>query len=174
LSYPDVDAEPLRDRNGSLDQGDILENVPFHKWKDGELVLSAGWGIVTSDGCDCEDYDRAVALGRNTDRLTIHVTPLRDAGGFPHHRIDEIRSGGHLRYFYIVGDDDVVGDKIADLWNEQPIPASLLVKLRHRATVADWQWRRLLIHFAVTRFHQTPQELFREGLLEEAGLEHEA
>jgi hypothetical protein len=173
VSYPVVDADPFRERGGTLDQGDILENVPFHKWRDGKLVENPGWGIITSDGCDCEDYDRAIERGRNPERVILHVTPLRDVGGQPDYRIEEIRAGAHLRYFYVVGAQGVVPDKLADLWHEQPFPASLLAGLRHRATVADWQWRRLLVHFAVTRFHQTPHQLFRTDLLEEAGLADE-
>lgn len=158
-------ADPFRPRDGQLDAGDILENVPFHKWRDDKLVPNPGFGIVTSDGCACEDYERALERGSSAaKKVLIHVAPLRKLDVFPEHRIEEIRSGRHLRFFAVDGNDDVP-DFAVDLDDEQSFPAAMLVGLRHRATISEYQWRRLLIHIAVCRFHEDPEKIFHPDLL---------
>jgi hypothetical protein len=42
------------------------------------------------------------------------------------------------------------------------------------ARINHWQWDRLLIHQTVSRFHQPPEELFRDDLLPGDGDANEA
>lgn len=153
-----------------LDQGDVLANVPFAKWKDGKLSLGGGArGIVTSNGCACEDYERAIAAGRSqaAAKIMVQVAPLRPVATMPEHRIDEIQLGKHLDFFYLYGEPGVLPDHFVDLSREQPVPAALLSACAKIARVADWQWHGLLIHLAVSRFHQVPASLFRVDVLEQ-------
>jgi hypothetical protein len=164
------DQPSFRPHDEHLDQGDILSNVPFVKWKDGTVTLGGGArGIITSDGCACEDYERAIAAGRTqaAAKIMLRVAPLRPVKGLPDNRAEEIRTGKHLDYFYVHGVPPILPDHFVDLSREQPVPAETLVGCPKIARLADWQWRGLLVHFAVSRFHQPPEELFRPDLLEE-------
>jgi hypothetical protein len=154
-----------------LDEGDILSEVPFIKWEDGEATVGGGArGLVTSNGCACEDYDRALAAGRGqaAAKVMIQVAPLRPAASYPSHRLDEIASGQQLDFFLVHGKAGVLPDHVVDLTREQPVPASVLAGCPKIARLAAWQWKALLIHIAVSRFHQKPEDLFRADLLEEA------
>jgi hypothetical protein len=52
----------FRPHDEHLDEGDILADVPFGRWEEGKLVQGTpGRGIITSHGCACEDYERAIA-----------------------------------------------------------------------------------------------------------------
>jgi hypothetical protein len=97
--------------------------------------------------------------------MLIRVAPIHSAAGTPEHRLDEIRQGQHLDYFYVHGDGVRLRDQIVNLAAEQPVPAGLLWGLTKIARLADWQWRALLVHLAVSRFHQEPETLFREEVL---------
>jgi hypothetical protein len=60
---PRVDA--FQPSTEELDQGDIFSNVPFPKWRAGIVEHGRGVrGIITSHGCACEDYARALDTGR--------------------------------------------------------------------------------------------------------------
>jgi hypothetical protein len=166
--------------DGLLDQGDILADVPFVRWTEGDpeegtprrgIITSNGEGIVTSNGCTCEDYERAIDAGRSSAaaRVYVQVAPLRPAKDFNATKQQEIREGRHLDRFFVEGESTVLTDQIADLTLEQPFPASLLSQCEKIARVADWQWNALLIHLAVSRFHIKPERLFREELLTGGG-----
>ena len=158
--------------DGRLDQGDVLSNVPFVRWKDGRAEEGAPTrGLVTSNGCACEDYERALAPpGRSSAaaRIMIQVAPLRPASQFSERQIDEIRQGKQLDYFFVHGEGTFLADQVADLTFEQPIPASILAACTKSTRLADWQWQRLLIHHTVSRFHQQPETLFLERVLVQA------
>jgi hypothetical protein len=146
----------------------VLSDVPFVRWKEGKPRTGVtGLGIVTSDGCVCEAYERAVAAGRSSeaDRVTLQVAPLKAASVF-RQKIEVIKSGAHLDLFFLHGEGSRLADQVVDLTREQGIPASVLAACTKCALVADWQWKRLLIHIAVSRFRQQPEALFREELLE--------
>ncbi len=147
----------------------ILADVPFVKWENGKAKLdSPGRGIITSHGCACEDYERAVAMsGRSSqaNRVMLQVAPLRPARQFPSDKLDTIKAGSHLDCFFIQGDGSIA-DQVVDLTREQGIPASVLATCKRSGVIAEWQWKGLLVHIAVSRFHQTPEELFRLELLE--------
>jgi hypothetical protein len=165
-------ADAFRPLDEHLEQGDILANVPFVKWRDGRPVEGGGSrGIITSNGCSCEDYERALEMGQTQKaaKLMLHVAPVRAIEDVPEQRRAEIESGQHLDRFYVYGDGTVVGDQLLDFTREQPIPASVLATCPKIARIDDWQWRRLLIHLAVSRFHQRPEELFREDMLASDG-----
>lgn len=66
--------------------------------------------------------------------------------------------------FFVKGDATTVGDLVVDLAAEQAIPADLLLKGRHLATIATWQWHRLLVQLAVDRWHLKPETLFHPDL----------
>ena len=95
----------------------------------------------------------------------LKVAPLSPATQY-RDRQDAIARGEHLDYFFIAGEGTVLKDQVADLTKEQSIPASVLAKCEKTARIADWQWKALLVHIAVSRFHQQPEELFRTELLE--------
>ena len=101
----------------------------------------------------------------------IQVAPLRPASQFSERQIDEIREGKQLDYFFVQGEATFLADQVADLTFEQPIPASVLSACTKSTRLADWQWQRLLIHVAVSRFHQQPETLFVEHVLAQAARE---
>jgi xanthine dehydrogenase iron-sulfur cluster and FAD-binding subunit A len=137
------------------------------KWKDGELVPVSLRAVITSNGCACEDYERLIDAGRTqaAAKLTLQVAPLRDTRGRSPQNLADIAAGRHLDYFLVYGERNVLPDQIVDFSREQPVPASVLSGCTKIARLADWQWNGLLVHLAVTRFHQTAEELFRPELL---------
>jgi hypothetical protein len=146
----------------------ILADVPFVKWDGGEAKFdSQGRGIITSHGCACEDYERAAKTsGRSSqaERVMLQVAPLKPAKAFGE-KIEVIKNGSQLDCFFIEGDGSIA-DQVVDLTREQGIPASVLAECKRSGQIADWQWKGLLVHMAVSRFHQQPEELFLKKLLE--------
>ena len=161
---PDAAFKPHDD--GKLDQGDIFALVPLVKWEDGEAKESPNRAVVTSHGCVCEDYERAIEKGQSSaaDRVLIQVAPLRPAKDFKH-KVDEIRNGQLLDRFFIEGDGPKLSHQVADLSREQPVPASLLVGCQKIARLSDQQWEALLVHMAIARFRIDPAKLFRDEIL---------
>jgi hypothetical protein len=157
------------DKNLLLDQGEILADVPFVRWEDGKPIFGAvRRGIITSHGCACEDYERAAKeaeRSRKAGAVMIHVAPIAPATQY-RDRQEAIARGEFLDYFFIFGEGSILKDHVLDLTREQAIPASVLAKCKKISRIADWQWKGLLVHIAVSRFHQQPEELFREELLE--------
>jgi xanthine dehydrogenase iron-sulfur cluster and FAD-binding subunit A len=166
-----VPRDPFKPHDQHLEQGDIFSDVPLIKWKSGKLVQKPGRAIITAHGCACEDYERAVDAGRTqaAEKLVLHVAPLRQTQGVPEHRLDEIRSGEQLDYFYIYGTPNKLTDQLLDLTYEQPVPAHVLEGCTKIARIADWQWRRLLVHQTVSRFHQKPETIFLANVLAQGG-----
>jgi len=158
----------FKPHDGLLDQGDIFADVPLITWKDGKAVETPGRAVVTSHGCVCEDFDRALEAKRSSaaERILIQVAPLRPANDFKH-KVDEIRAGQLLDRFFIEGDGSKLAHQVADLTREQPVPASILVKCKKIARLSDRQWEALLIHMTVARFRIDPTKLFRDELLKE-------
>jgi hypothetical protein len=157
----------LQTHGDALDQGDILSDVPLVRWKDGQAAQgSPNRAIITSHGCVCEDYDRAVKAGKSSaaDRVFIQVAPLRPAKDF-RDKIDLIREGKLLDYFFIEGDGSKLAHQVADLKREQPIPAHVLADCKRVARIADWQWNALLVHMTVSRFRSAPADIFHPDLL---------
>ena len=155
-----------------LDQGDIFSDVPLGKWKGGELVQGPPLrAVITSHGCACEDYERALTAGRTQTaaKIMLQVAPLRPIRDVPEYRLEEIKNGEQLDYFYVYGEDNKLPDHMLDFRREQPVPASVLEKCTKIPRLSDWQWRRLLVHLAVSRFHQKPETLFLPALLESEG-----
>lgn len=146
----------------------ILADVPFVKWDGGKAKFdSPGRGIITSHGCACEDYERAAAAsGRSSqaERVMLQVAPLKPAKAFGE-KIEVIKVGSQLDCFFIEGDGSIA-DQVVDLTREQGIPACVLAGCKRSGQIADWQWKSLLVHIAVSRFHQQPEELFLRELLE--------
>ncbi len=157
------------DENLLLDQGEILADVPFVRWKDDKPIFEAlRRGIITSHGCACEDYERAAkeaARSRKAGAVMLHVAPIEPATQY-RDRQEAIARGEFLDYFFISGEGTVLKSHVVDLTKEQAIPASVLSRCKKVSRIADWQWKRLLVHIAVSRFHQQPEELFQEELLE--------
>jgi hypothetical protein len=154
--------------DGVLDQGDILANVPFVKWKDGVPGPGGGKarGIITAHGCWCEDYYRAIRAGRTQQatKLMLHVAPVVPARTLPEENRAQIEAGGYFDRFYVYGDGGQLEDHVLDFSKEQTIPAHVLAECPKIARIDHWQWARLLIHQTVSRFRQPPEELFREDL----------
>jgi len=157
----------LKTHDDVLDQGDILSDVPLVKWKDGQAAHgSPNRAIVTSHGCVCEDYDRAVKDGKSSaaDRVFIQVAPLRPAKDF-RDKIGLIQEGKLLDLFFIEGDGGKLAHQVADLTREQPIPARVLADCKKVARIADWQWNALMVHMTVARFRSAPADIFHPDLL---------
>jgi hypothetical protein len=159
-------AQPFKAHDDLLDQGDVLAKVPFVKWVDGKPVPgTAVRGVVTSNGCTCEDYERALKKGSSAAaRIWIQVAPLRPAKDF-RDKVDEIREGKRLDHFFIEGDGEKLQDQVVILTREQPFPGSLLAASDKVARLADWQWNAMLVHMAVSKFHAPPGDLFQNELL---------
>jgi hypothetical protein len=152
-----------------IDQGDIFTNVPLMKWQDGEPEEGSPTkrAMVTSHGCVCEDYDRAMAEGKSSAarRLYVQVAPLRAAKD-KKAKLDVIEQGRMPEYFYVEGDGNRLDHQVADLSREQPIPAWVLVeKCDKIARIADWQWKALCVHLAVAQFRVEPEDLFNPEIL---------
>lgn len=155
-----------RNRGLQLDQGDILANVPLVNWKDGKAKEAPNRAVVTSHGCVCEDYERATEAKRSgaAERVQIQVAPLVPADNFKE-KINLIREGKLLDFFFIEGDGQKLKHQVAVLAREQPVPASLLVDCPTIAQLADWQWEALRLHLTVARYRCDPKEIFRDELL---------
>lgn len=163
---------PFRERDAELDEGDIVEGVRLPTWsKQGVLSDTPRRVLVTSNGCDCEDFMRARDSGKSdaAAKLRIHVAPLREPAG-SELKLQQIRDGEVLPLFWVYGDERIP-DQILDLSKETSVPAALVVAGRHLATIAEWQWRRLLVHLAVERWHAKPEKIFRPELLREGETE---
>jgi hypothetical protein len=165
--------EPLLPVGKELDQGDVLADVPFVKWEgDKASPGKRNPGLITSHGCTCEDYYRALKQGSSAvNRVWVQVAPLRPASDFDDKTIAEVREGVQLDRFFVEGDGSRLRDQVAILTREQPFQASLLAGCKRAVRIADWQWERLLIHMTVSRFHARPEQIFRDELLtrEEGG-----
>jgi hypothetical protein len=162
-----ADSTPFKPHDAELDRGDILANVPLVRWKEGTARQgSPGRGVITSNECTCEDYERAVQRGSSAaSRVLIQVAPLQSASRFPEDIQEEIKLGQRLDLFYVHGDGKALDDQVANLMREQPVPAEVLMRCTKIARLADWQWDALLVHIAVSRFHLKPEELFRPEIL---------
>ena len=155
---------PFRAVDASLDEGDILANVPFAAWRDDRWEVKPVRGVVTSHGCACEDYYRAMAAGKTSQarKIALHVAPIRAIGDRPDEKLQKIRAGEVWRYFYVYGEQGTLQDQLVDLDSEQAIPAAALAELPKVARLATWQWRGLLIHVTVNRWARKPEEIFGE------------
>jgi hypothetical protein len=155
-----------------IDQGDIFTNVPLMKWADGEPEEGSPTKrvVVTSHGCVCEDYDRAMAEGMTSAarRLYVQVAPLRAAKD-KQAKLEVIKAGRMPEYFYIEGDGKKLDHQVADLSREQPIPAWVLVdRCQKIARIDDWQWNALCVHIAVGQFRVEAEDLFNPKILKGA------
>ena len=141
-----------------------MANVPFAKWTDEGWKINPRRGVITSQGCACEDYQRALDLGRTSqaNKIILQVAPLTDTAGRPQDKLEKMRRGEVLRIFYIYGEAGTVQDQLVDLDGEQGIPAFVLAGLPKVARLGDWQWRGLLIHGTVNRWGRSAEEIFGE------------
>lgn len=157
---------PFRPRDGQISDGDILEAVPFLKWKDGEAKPVSARGIVTSHGCACEDYERALGAGKSSKarKVLLRVARMQPASNFPALVLDDIRDGQHTDLFFVDG-DETTPDQVVDLTNEQPFPAELLVKLPFRTRISEAQWKRLQMQAMVERLHAKPEEFLKAEIV---------
>lgn len=164
-------SDPYKPHDEHLDQGDIFSDVPLIKYRNGKLEQKPMRAIITSDGCACEDYERMLAKGHTqaAAKLMLHVAPLRATKDVPEHRLEEIRSGEQLDYFYVYGQAGKLPDQMLDFSYEQPVPASVLEGCTKIARLADCQWKRLLVHQTVSRWHQKPEKIFLAAILVEGG-----
>jgi len=153
----------------ALEHGLVLADVPFVRWKRRKPEPgSTGRGIITSEGCACEVYERALREGKSSaaGKVMLQVAPIRPADVYGESKIETIRGGHVLGLFFVKGEGSRLGDCVVDFSHEQSIPASVLVDCTKSALISDWQWKRLLIHLTVSRWRQKPEELFREDLLQ--------
>ncbi len=153
-----------------FEHGLVLSDVPFVRWVAAKPAAGTPKpGIITSEGCACEVYERALAEGKTSaaSKVMLQVAPLRKPGVYGD-KLDIIKGGHVLGLFFVKGEGSRLGDCVVDLTCEQSMPAWLLAYCTKSALIADWQWKRLLIHLTVSRWRQAPEEIFREDLLESA------
>lgn len=153
----------------ALEHGLVLSDVPFVRWTNGRpKVNSAGPGIITSEGCACEVYERALREGKSSAaaKVMLQVAPVRPAKDYGAAKTETIKAGKVLGLFFVAGEGTRLADCVADLSHAQGIPASVLVDCTKSALISDWQWKRLLIHMTVSQWRQKPEDLFREDLLQ--------
>ena len=151
-----------------LEHGLVLADVPFVRWKDGRPKIdSGGPGIITSEGCACEAYERALQEGRSSAaaKVMLQVAPIRPANDY-RDKIETVKAGQVLGLFFVKGEGSRLGDCVVDFSHEQGIPASVLAGCKKSALISDWQWKRLLVHLTVSRWRQKAEDLFREDLIE--------
>lgn len=55
-------------------------------------------------------------------KLMLHVAPLRATKDVPEHRLEEIRSGEQLDYFYVYGETGKLPDQLLDFSYEHRSP----------------------------------------------------
>jgi hypothetical protein len=159
-----------RDTKLVLDQGEIFSGVPFIRWKDGKAKEDKGRVIVSSHGCVCENYERALELGRSdtAKKAMVQVIPLQPATDF-RQKFEMIRRGETYDLFFVEGDGNEFQHHVAVLTKEQPIPAEILVESCTRLVqVSDWQWEALRLHQTLARFRTDPEKIFRDELLKAA------
>jgi hypothetical protein len=124
--------------------------------------------VVTSHGCVCEKYERALAKGRPevARKVFVQVAPLENAEAFPRDQLPTIEKGGMRDLFYLEGSGLDLKHKVTILTREQAVPAEVLVeKCKRVAQVADWQWAALRLHLTLTRFRKPADKIFRDELL---------
>ena len=154
-----------------LEHGLVLSNVPFPRWTAGKAQHGTGRrGIITSEGCACEAYERALAENRSSEasKIFLKAAPIYPAKEYGEEKIEIIKAGKVLGLLFIQGEGSRLGDCVVDLSRESSFPAYVLAGCTKSALIADWQWKRLLIHSTVSQWRQQPEALFREDLLESA------
>lgn len=153
---------PFRPHEGTLDEGDVLANVPFGRWKDEQWgVKQKVRGVITSEGCACEDYERALKAGKpqKANKIWLHVAPLVEVKDQDPEQIAQIKNGDFTQWFYVEGEAGTLGPQLVDLDREQAIPASVLAGLTKITRLAEWQWRKLLLQVIFNRTHMTRKQL---------------
>lgn len=157
-----------------LNQGDLFLGVPFHLPRglnpDDDPTFEVHAGLLTSHGCDCERYDRAVEKGASQnviDRLPLQVALVHDLAELDAGLAGDVREHRVSRYFYMPGDEEQP-EQVADLWFEQPVPAVELVRLDRRATLSE-EWRlKLIVQIWRLRSHLEEEDVFKEDWDREA------
>lgn len=159
-------------REHQLNQGDLYESVPFHL-PVGKSDVSSDFermlGLVTSHGCDCEKYDRAVQRGQTQetlDRMPLLAAPVHDLEDLNASLAGDVRKVRVPRYFYMPADEHQP-ELVADLWFEQPVAIPQLLDLEHRATL-DEEWRlKLIVQIFRLRSHLKEESVFKEDWADE-------
>lgn len=150
----------LREHEHDIDQGDILNEVPFVERRGSGVFKIEMLGMVTSHGCTCEKYTRLRDSGEADDHFletyTLHVTPLMAASRFDGNELGNIRSG-RVRQYHALPASDVLPELVLDLNLEQPVPAILLLELKRRASLAEAFWDRFVIHRFVFQTRRDPR-----------------
>ena len=154
-----------------FEHGLVLSDVPFVRWVAAKPTVGTPKpGIITSEGCACEVYERALDQDKTNAarKVMLQVAPLRQPSVYGDEKLDLIKGGHVLGLFFVKGEGTRLGDSVVDLACEQSMPAWLLAYCTKSALISDRQWKRLLIHLTVSRWRQEPENLFREDLLESA------
>jgi hypothetical protein len=161
-----------REHDHELDQGDLLDDVPFvHRRasEDPDVVLRRG--LVTSHGCDCERYERRRRDGTADESFlagyAVQVAPVLPAAEFNPGLMGDIRRGRVPQYFAIP-EENPWPEWVVDLHQEQPIPVSDLLDCERDACLSDEMWRRLVVHRFYLQSRVKPETAFAGELMDEA------
>lgn len=125
-------------------------------------------GVVTSHGCDNEDYFREKEKKEDGDpevvgTYPVHVAPLRPAEHFRDGgKLGDIQ-GGRVRRFFFLPEEADQPAFVVDLLHEQAVPAVLLESLKCDRRLTDEMWDRLLVHMWVRRSRKQPEDVFVDG-----------
>jgi hypothetical protein len=151
---------------GKLNQGDVLEDVPFYVRRGGDLARVEGPGLVTSNSCDYDKFAELRAGLTRQQKLTwpLSVAPLSGLGELSSAAAGDARRYRHTRYFYLPKERPHP-EQIADLWWEQPIPIVVLEQLPRRASLSEDHRLRLWVFTFHRRTRLDPAHVFVGGQL---------
>jgi hypothetical protein len=152
-----VDARVYREHEHPLDQGDILEAVPFLRRRLATLNTFTAAGVVMSHGCECEGFER-LAAEENPNRIRLETYPVHLAPIYPPDNIEANQPGilgdiakGRVRRYFLLPAEDGHPEAIVDFYYEQPVPASMLTELNRRGSLTEEAWLRLMAHLFAFR-----------------------
>ena len=167
-SLTEETAPGYRAHDYRIDQGDIFRDVPFLvRGPNDEIATKKLPGIVTSHGCYCERYDRALEAGKTTRaaKIQLYVCPITSARNLNANDQATVREGKNFQYHalpVIPG----VPEMFVDATLEQSIPARLLETLDRTASLTETEWIKLVVHQTTFRFRREAAAIFRPDLLD--------
>lgn len=158
-----------RDPDEPLDQGDLLEDVPFVRRADDSIEVLPNLGIITSHGCDSERYFRYVSQGKDDTILATYpasVAPVYPAASRADLATGQLRliGEGRMPRYFLLPEEEPHPERIIDLLYEQPIPARVLESLNRIGSISEDYWHYLLVHMWVRRSRMKPEDVFIGGL----------
>jgi hypothetical protein len=155
-----------QERPDALNQGDLIQEVPFTIPLGNERSVKVMLGLVLQHDCDCDKFlkPRTPIPEEQQPAWAITVAPAHPISDLTGGRPKAVREGNMSRYFWLPAEGDV-DELVADLWLEQPIPIVQLLERRRVASLSD-DWRlRLWAQVFDLRTRLDPADVFAGGRL---------